>query len=94
MKKYILTEKGKKLAYKLKISQLYLEANFSNATLYKARQTGIFSHKLLIYFFEKYLPNFTQGVHYIKYNPNAIRCATCGNEMHDTQPHNCNENNH
>jgi len=89
MIKYTLTNKGKIEANKLKASKLCVECGISAHTISAARKTGIFSMNTLNAFFTRYIPNFTEGIHYTKYNPNAVNCADCQKEIHDTRPHIC-----
>ena len=89
MKKYILTNEGRMEANKLKASKLCSESGLSEVTISTARKTGAFTIKTLKSFFQRHIPSFTEGIHYTKYNPNAVNCADCQNEMHDTQPHIC-----
>jgi len=90
MIKYTLTNKGKIEANKLKASKLCVECGISTHTISAARKTGIFTMNTLNAFFVRYIPSFTEGTHYTKCNPNAVKCADCQKEMHDTQLHICN----
>ena len=89
--KYILTEIGKTyLTNQGKtIQALSLEANISTTVfggdILKFKP---FTYKTLLSL-QAVQKALKEGIHYTKYNPNAVNCADCQKEMHDTHPHMC-----